>query len=89
MTHSLYTKFVLGYLLFGLLGFVLIATFSSHMTHEYLVRERSDAMYDEANLLASTYSDIYQVKTISLDTANPQLEAVSHLSGGLRLGPGP
>ena len=32
MTHSLYTKFVLGYLLFGLLGFVLIATFSSHMT---------------------------------------------------------
>ena len=77
MTHSLYTKFVLGYLLFGLLGFVLIATFSSHMTHEYLVRERSDAMYDEANLLASTYSDIYQGKTISLDTANPQLEAVS------------
>ena len=54
MTHSLYSKFVLGYLLFGLLGFVLIATFSSHMTHEYLVRERSDAMYDEANLLAST-----------------------------------
>lgn len=51
--------------------------------------ERSDAMYDEANLLASTYSDIYQGKTISLDTANPQLEAVSHLSGGLCLGPGP
>ena len=23
MTHSLYTKFVLGYLLFGLLGFIL------------------------------------------------------------------
>ena len=81
MTHSLYTKFVLGYLLFGLLGFVLIATFSSHMTHEYLVRERSDAMYDEANLLASTYSDIYQGKTISLDTANPQLEAVSTYLG--------
>ena len=81
MTHSLYTKFVLGYLLFGLLGFVLIATFSSHMTNEYLVRERSDAMYDEANLLASTYSDIYQGKTISLDTANPQLEAVSTYLG--------
>ena len=81
MTHSLYSKFVLGYLLFGLLGFILIATFSSHMTHEYLVRERSDAMYDEANLLASTYSDIYQGKTISLDTANPQLEAVSTYLG--------
>lgn len=89
MTHSLYTKFVLGYLLFGLLGFVLIATFSSHMTHEYLVRERSDAMYDEANLLASTYSDIYQGKTISLDTGQPAAGGRIHLSGGLCLGPGP
>ena len=39
MTHSLYTKFVLGYLLFGLLGFVLIATFSSHMT-QMCIRDR-------------------------------------------------
>ena len=28
MTHSLYSKFILGYLVFGLLGFVFIATFS-------------------------------------------------------------
>ena len=32
MTHSLYSKFVLGYLLFGLLGFFLIGKFSSHIT---------------------------------------------------------
>ena len=36
MTHSLYTKFILGYLLFGLLGFILIATFSSQLTYRYL-----------------------------------------------------
>ena len=73
MTHSLYTKFILGYLLFGLLGFVTIATFSSHITYRYLLNERADALYDEANLLASTYSNIYQGKNISLATANPQL----------------
>ena len=32
MNHSLYSKFVLGYLLFGLLGFVTIATLSSSVT---------------------------------------------------------
>lgn len=77
MTHSLYSKFVLGYLLFGLLGFITIATLSSQMTHQYLIEEKADALYDEANLLASTYSDIYQGKNINLATANPQLEAVA------------
>ena len=40
MTRSLYSKFILGYLIFGLLGFTTIATFSSRMTRDYLMRER-------------------------------------------------
>ena len=70
MTRSLYTKFLLGYLVFGLLGFIFIATMSSEITYQYLLEEKSDSLYDEANLLASTYSDIYQGKNISLSTAN-------------------
>lgn len=81
MTHSLYTKFLLGYLLFGLLGFITIATLSSRMTYRYLIDEHSNTMYDEANLLASTYSDIYQGKNITLATANPQLQAVATYLG--------
>ena len=77
MTRSLYTKFLLGYLVFGLLGFIFIATMSSEITYQYLLEENSDSLYDEANLLASTYSDIYQGKNISLSTANPQLQAVA------------
>lgn len=77
MTKSLYSKFILGYLLFGLLGFITIATFSSQVTHMYLVEKTSSAMYDEANLLASAYSDIYQGKNVSLTAAKPQLEAVA------------
>ena len=77
MTHSLYSKFILGYLLFGLLGFIIIATLSSQMTYQYLIEEKSDAMYDEANLLASSYSDIYQGKNVNFSTANPQLQAVA------------
>ena len=77
MTRSLYTKFLLGYLAFGLLGFIFIATMSSEITYQYLLEEKSDSLYDEANLLASTCSDIYQGKNISLSTANPQLQAVA------------
>ena len=77
MTHSLYSKFILGYLLFGLIGFITIATFSSHTTYVYLLEKTADSMYDEANLLASAYSDIYQGKDLSLEIAKPQLEAVS------------
>ena len=84
MTRSLYTKFLLGYLVFGLLGFIFIATMSSEITYQYLLEEKSDSLYDEANLLASTYSDIYQGKNISLSTANPQLQAVAtYLKAGL------
>ena len=81
MTKSLYVKFILGYLLFGLLGFITIATFSSKATHLYLVEKTSTSMYDEANLLASTYSDIYQGKNVSLETAKPQLQAVATYLG--------
>ena len=38
MTRSLYSEFILGYLIFGLLGFITIAPFSSKMTRDYLVR---------------------------------------------------
>ena len=77
MTRSLYSKFLLGYLVFGLLGFIFIATMSSELTYRYLLEERSESLYDEANLLAPAYSDIYQGKNISLSTANPQLQAVA------------
>ena len=55
MTRSLYTKFLLGYLVFSLLGFIFIATMSSKITYQYLLEEKSESLYDEANLLASTY----------------------------------
>ena len=77
MSRSLYSKFILGYLLFGLIGFITTATFSSHTTYVYLLEKTADSMYDEANLLASAYSDIYQGKDLSLETAKPQLEAVA------------
>ena len=56
MRLSLYLKFILAYIIFGVAGFVAIATISSQLTYSYLVESRSQTLYDEANLIASTYS---------------------------------
>ncbi|WP_349945004.1 HAMP domain-containing sensor histidine kinase [Lacrimispora sp. BS-2] len=73
MTHSLYYKFILGYLLFGLLGFVTIATFSSEITDQYLLGRHSETLYDEANQIASSYSGMYQGKDMKLTSSYPEL----------------
>ena len=39
MARSLYSKFILGYLIFGLLSILTIATFSSGITRDYLVKD--------------------------------------------------
>ena len=77
MTRSLYSKFILGYLIFGLLGFVTIATFSSRITRDHLIQERADALYDEANVLASSCGSMYQGKPQEETAVSAQIRALS------------
>lgn len=77
MKHSLYYKFILGYLVFGLLGFITIAALSSRMAYYHQLNTRAETLYDEANLIASSYSKVYQGQQQDLTTAYLQLEAVS------------
>lgn len=77
MTHSLYYKFILGYLLFGFLGFVTIATVSSDLTYDYLIEQKAEALYNEATMIADNCSKVYEGKHLDLETAYPQLEAVA------------
>ena len=73
MRLSLYLKFILAYIIFGVAGFVAIATISSQLTYSYLVESRSQTLYDEANLIASTYSTVYEGQNISLEESYPHL----------------
>lgn len=66
MTHSLYSKFILGYLIFGFLSFITIAVFSSHLTERLLINHQSSLLYDEATEIASGYSGIYRGENIAL-----------------------
>ena len=82
MIHSLYYKFLLGYLIFGLLGFLTIATVSTRAAYDYLVETEADSLYDEASLLASGYSDFYRGQTLDRTSVQPQLEALAACQGG-------
>ena len=76
MRKTLYLKFVLAYIIFGVFGFIVVATFVSSMTTEQLRREKADALYKEATLIANTYaSDLYNTVT-TLDVVQSQLGAL-------------
>lgn len=84
MRKTLYLKFLLAYFIFGFFGFIVVATFVNSMTLEHLKREKADALYKEATLIANTYaSDLYNNET-SLDTVKKQLDSLDvYLSANL------
>lgn len=76
MRKTLYLKFILAYIIFGLFGFVVVATFVSNMTLDQLTKERADSLYREAVLIANTYAtDLYNSE-ISLEAVKLQLDAL-------------
>ena len=76
MKRTLYLKFVLAYIIFGLFGFIVVASFTSSMTLEHLKRERANALYKEAVLISNTYAaDLYNSE-VTLESVWRQVEAI-------------
>lgn len=76
MRKTLYLKLILAYIIFGLFGFVVVATFVSDMTINHLTKEEADSLYREATLIANTYAaDLYNTEA-SLETVKTQLDAL-------------
>ncbi len=77
MNKTLYLKFILAYVIFGIFGFIIITTFVPSMTSEHLIRERASALYSEAALIADTYASGLYTNDISLETVKTQLDTLS------------
>ena len=76
MRKTLYLKLILAYIIFGLFGFVVVATFVSDMTINHLTKEKADSLYREATLIANTYAtDLYNSEA-SLEAVKTQLDAL-------------
>lgn len=74
---KLYRKFIIAYLALCVAGFVLIATLSTSLTHQYLIQTRSETLYDEAMLIANTYSAVYDGQDMDLSGIEPQIDGVA------------
>lgn len=59
MKKKLYLKLVIGYLIFGILGFIVVSTFSAHYSTAYIQENEAEKLYREANLIASSYATNY------------------------------
>ncbi|MBR5406702.1 MAG: HAMP domain-containing histidine kinase [Lachnospiraceae bacterium] len=73
---TLYLKFILAYLAFGLISFFLIATLFYRMTFERLIKEKAAALYKEATLISTRYADSIYHETMEADDVRDQLEAI-------------
>ena len=77
MKKRLYLKLLIGYVIFGILGFILVSTFSSHYTYEYIEDTEVDQLYKEANMIASTYASNYFNEDITVDDLHDSLATLS------------
>ena len=68
----------MAYIVFGVLGFMVVAILSSGLTYRYLIRERANSLYSEATLISSTYSKTGNLN-LSTDAVSQQMKAVSTL----------
>lgn len=77
MKKTVYLKFLLAYVIFGIFGFIIITTFVPSMTAEQLTREKANALYSEATLIANTYASGLYTNDTSLETVKTQLDTLS------------
>lgn len=86
MRKTLYLKFVLAYIIFGFFSFVIVTTFVPSMTKDHLVREKAEALYTEATLIANTYATGLYTSETDLETVKTQLDSLSlYLDSTIRI----
>ncbi len=74
--QTLYLKFIIAYIVFGFLSFVTIATLTSDMTLEFLIKDKAAALYKEATLISNRYASSFYNDALSIDDVKDQLEAI-------------
>ncbi len=79
MKKSLFMKFILMYLLFGVLSFLAVALFASRLSTRYSIESRASDLYSEAVKIASAYSDVYTDGSVPADFGG-QLKAIAAYS---------
>lgn len=82
MRHSVYTKFILAYILFGLLSIFFISNWSSKRMMEEITYDEAKVMYDQGNIVLNEYI-FNDISTLVSDTdIMRHLETVANINEG-------
>lgn len=86
MRKTLYLKFLLAFVLFGLFGFLTVAFVSSSLMYEHIKRDTALTFYEEASQISKTYGSELYNSQITIESAYTQLNALStYLSAPIQI----
>ena len=77
MKKTLYLKFIIAYIIFGVFGFFLIGLLVPMIAQDTLKKERAENLYTEAVLIADTYASGLYTNDTSLGAVKNQLDVLS------------
>ncbi len=76
MRKTLYLKFVIGYAIFAIFGYIVVGTFIANMIKEQRIHEEASALYEAATFIASTGgTELYNSET-TLETVKKQMDSM-------------
>ncbi|MCQ2526506.1 MAG: HAMP domain-containing histidine kinase [Lachnospiraceae bacterium] len=86
MKRTLYIKFLIAYLIFGVFAFIIVTIFVPNLTKQTLTSQKAETLYSEATLIANTYASGLYTKDTTLETVKLQLDALSvYLESEIRI----
>lgn len=78
--RTLYIKFIVTYIIFGVLSFITVATLTSELTKNYLLKNEAASLYKEATLISNKYASYFYSDIVSKDDVTAQLDAIDTLT---------
>lgn len=81
MKKRLYLRLILLFLAFGIIGFILISTVTSHLVLSLMTRRASETLYREANIISKNYAQEYYQNRESLEDLRAHLEILDSYMG--------
>lgn len=77
MKRTLYPKLLAGYLMYGVICFLIITTFTYHATFQSVEKREASSLYRESALISSSYAENYFSKSMTLEEIQTQLATLS------------
>lgn len=86
MRKTLYLKFLLAYLIFGIFGFIVISTFVPSLTMDRLTKDNAERLYSVANMISVTYANELYANEVSLETVKKQIDTLAvYMDSSIRI----